>query len=280
MRTHILGLFFISGVLMTNCSKNTTATPETDTITKSDILIERKIENSINDVNNILNAEVRFGAAKTSSKSSDTPNPWLPTCATITSTQNGNTWTRTIDFGTEGCILPNGSILKGKIIMSFTNDSQSTTRIISHTFENFSYNNNKINGNSTLTTTKANTAGNPESKLEFDWLITRENGDTCTRKGLRVREWITGYETPNDKNDDVYILTGNWSTSSPSKTLSATITKPLKQLGSCHYIVEGTIEFKRNTEIAILDFGNGECDKFATLSINGGPVETIELDRD
>jgi len=61
----------------------------------------------------------------------------LPPCATVTFVLTNDTWIRTIDFGTQGCALPNGNILKGKIIISFSKNFTTPTRTISYTLEGF-----------------------------------------------------------------------------------------------------------------------------------------------
>ncbi len=54
------------------------------------------------------------------------------------------------------------------------------------------------------------------------------------------------------------------------------ITKPLVKTDDCKYIVEGTIEYLLDGEtVAIVDFGNGECDNIATKTVDG---ETYEFE--
>lgn len=54
------------------------------------------------------------------------------------------------------------------------------------------------------------------------------------------------------------------------------ITKPLVKPEDCLYIVEGTIEFHKGDEvIAIIDFGDGECDNVATKTIGDKIFEFI-----
>ena len=53
-----------------------------------------------------------------------------------------------------------------------------------------------------------------------------------------------------------------------------TITKPLVKIEGCKYIVEGTIEFSKEGEvIAIIDFGDGDCDDIATKTVDGKTTE-------
>jgi hypothetical protein len=53
------------------------------------------------------------------------------------------------------------------------------------------------------------------------------------------------------------------------------ITKPLVKPDDCNYIVEGTIEYYLDGElVATVDYGDGECDEWATKTVDG---ETIEF---
>lgn len=57
------------------------------------------------------------------------------------------------------------------------------------------------------------------------------------------------------------------------------ITKPLFSPDDCKYVVEGTIEFRKNGEaVAIIDFGDGSCDNIATKTIDGVTTE-FSLDK-
>lgn len=60
------------------------------------------------------------------------------------------------------------------------------------------------------------------------------------------------------------------------------ITKPLVKIDACKFIVEGTIEYRMdNVVVAIIDFGNGECDNIATKTVDGETIEfTLDKDSD
>lgn len=48
------------------------------------------------------------------------------------------------------------------------------------------------------------------------------------------------------------------------------ITNPLVKIDDCDFIVSGTIEFQQNGEtIAVIDYGDGECDDIATVTKEG-----------
>lgn len=57
------------------------------------------------------------------------------------------------------------------------------------------------------------------------------------------------------------------------------ITKPLVKTDDCKYIVEGTIEYlKDGKTVAVVDYGNGECDNIATKTVDGKTYE-FELNK-
>ena len=275
MKTNIFTLFIAIGIMAISCNKEDASTNSQQGISKEEIAMEGKLDKSIDDVDNII--EEGFLMQSGSGGKTLNSSRFLSDCGTISSTLTGSTWSVTIDFGTTGCTLWNGNILKGKIILSFTNDFQAMTKVVSYTFENFYHNDVSLNGNKTFTRVRANANGNPETRFDVSLTLVLANGDTYSRTGLRVKEWTAGYDTPHTLSDDVYIITGNWTAVSPQGTKSASVTVPLKKLGNCRYIVEGIVVFTRNESEATLDYGSGGCDDQAMLSIDGGAATAITL---
>ena len=91
---------------------------------------------------------------------------------------------------------------------------------------------------------------------------------------------FTACEKGNDKNsleNDMKNLEANLVLQGDGD-FEKVITKPLVKIDGCKYIVEGTIEYLKNGEVvAIIDYGNGECDNLATKTVNG-IVHEFKLD--
>lgn len=204
-------------------------------------------------------------------------NEFLPECATVTSNATGNTWEATIDFGTTGCAMPNGNILKGVIIISGSTDFSAMSQTIDYSFDNFYHNNRHIEGNRHVVRVLENVNGNPQSTIELDLTITFPNGTVATREGERVWEWIEGVNTMFNPLDNVYLVTGMWITTFPDNSLTTEISTPLRVEIACQHIVEGTVNFSTNSNGLVLDYGDGTCDNQATISINGGEESPIIL---
>lgn len=191
----------------------------------------------------------------------------------------GTQVTKTIDFGTTGCQLNNGNIVKGKIIISFVFQPTAVSHTVTYTFDNFYHNNIKFVGTKTftrsLTAATATSAPHPIVVMLLDMTITMPNGDVYTRVGTRTRELVEGFNTPMIFADNIYKITGNWTTTHPNGTVqTATITTPLRAKMSClavnkPLLVLGVITFVKNGVTATLDYGNGDCDNTAVFTING-----------
>ena len=79
-------------------------------------------------------------------------------------------------------------------------------------------------------------------------------------------------------SDNVYLITGHWTTTRKNGTVvSAEIVTPLRRELACRFLVSGTIDLTKNDSHGILDFGDGECDNMATLTLDDGTVIEITL---
>lgn len=205
---------------------------------------------------------------------------FLPSCAVITRIPvsgtpivEGTVITKTIDFGTTGCPLPNGNILKGKIIITFTYQPTATSHTINYEFVGFYHNAILLEGSKSFTrimsVASAGAPSHPIITMNLDMTATFASGKTYHRIGTRVREIVAGYET-SILLDNVYNVTGSWTTTFPNTTVqNSTISTPLVVKLSCANIVDGVITSTRNGNTATLDYGNGDCDNLAVFTYNG-----------
>ncbi len=258
-----------------------------DTLTSEDGLINAKIDAGTDDISNILDQLFDNVNGNTIVyRGINNDNSVFSNCATITrvpafGTQviPGTQVTKTIDFGTTGCTLNNGNIVKGKIIISFVYQPTAVSHTVTYTFDNFYHNNIKFVGTKTftrsLTAATATSAPHPIVVMLLDMIITMPNGDVYTRVGTRTRELVEGFNTPMVFADNIHKITGNWTTTHPNGTVqTATITIPLRAKMSCltvnkPLLVFGVITFVKNGVTATLDYGNGDCDNTAVFTING-----------
>lgn len=251
-------------------------------ITKDEIITNSKIDASIDDVTNI--AEDQFSAQQNvTAKPSGPVKNFLPSCATITTVLTNNTWTRTVDFGVEGCTLENGNTVKGKMVISFSNDFSTSTQTISYTFDGFYHNGKKLQGSKsivrTVKTTDLLATAHPVFTASIDMTITFDDGGVYTRKGTLVKEQVEGFDTWFNWDDNAYLVTGSGTTTFPNgDTFSAEITTPLQFKASCKKSipVKGVLSITKNGATAVVDYGDGTCDTLATIT-KDGVTEEVDL---
>lgn len=179
----------------------------------------------------------------------------------------------TIDFGSADALCFDGKTRRGKVIVNFTGfyrDSGSNHTI---TFDNYYVNDNKIDGSITVVNNGHNTAGNLTYSVKSMLTITDTAGNTLTYNGDHTREWVAGEATAGIRGwaDDVYSITGSSSgTTFTGTQFSSNITSALIFALNCKWIEKGTIEFKPAGKLTrTIDFGNGDCDNVATVTIAG-----------
>lgn len=285
MKTKIFILSMVVALMTIGCSKdnndNTAITPE-------EAGINSKIDIASDDVADLaMTYEGDTYADPTNGKSNTSP--LAPTCATIvrvpafgTPLTVGTTVTKTITFDPNGCTLPNGNVVKGKIIISFVFDPNATSHTITYTFDNFYHNTIKFVGTKTFTRTMTGSPSHPIVTMNIDMTATLADGRVFTRTGQRIREMIAGYGTA-DISDDVHRVTGSWTTTFPNmvaQTATISNSNPLLVKMSCvalhkPLIVQGLITYNRNGNTATLDFGDGTCDNTAIFTHNGISVTII-----
>lgn len=276
MKTKIVsGIAIVMLSFFISCDSSNDGNDNNPTLTAKDIAVNSKIDVAIDDVVYIV--EDQYTAQQSiSNRSSTASKSILPTCATFTTVLVDGTWTRTIDFGSAGCTLPNGNVLKGKIIISFSNDFTSKSRTLSYRFVDFYHNGKLLQGNKSITyeskSTQLLATEHPVMTFTVDMKITFDDGKVYSRTGTTVKETIEGNETPLNWEDNVFLVTGNSATSlANGDTVTTVITTPLRYITSCKlpFPVSGIVSITKNTSVGTLDFGDGKCDNLATLTIDG-----------
>ncbi len=280
----LLSISFFMGCSSEETTKTEDTLAASKTITADDAVANSEIDATVDDVSLIV--EDQFSVQQSSaSKTIEPVKSILPPCATITTVAGTDTFTKTIDFGTDGCTMPNGNVLKGKIIISFSKNFTNPTKTITYALEGFYHNGRLIEGSKTIThemkSTELLATVHPVTTHSIDVKITLPDGKVYTRIGTRVREMTEGFATVGNWEDNVFLVWGYDITTFPNGSKYTSIIKtPLRFTAICKipFPVSGVIEITKNDEIATLDYGNGDCNNLATIT-TGGVTKEIELKR-
>jgi hypothetical protein len=281
-----LSAVFLLLISYSSCDKDNTNDTTSAQLTSDDAVVNSKIDLANDDIATI--AEQLFdniNATTLNYRAIENNATIFSNCATITrvpafgtALTPGTQVTKTIDFGTTGCTLNNGNIVRGKIIITFVYQPDATSHTVTYSFDNFYHNNIKFEGTKTFTrsrtTATATSPSHPIVVMQLEMTITMPNGDVYTRVGSRTRELVEGYST-DAFLDNIYRITGSWTTTNENGNQhTATITEPLMAKMSCiavnkPILARGIITFVRNNITSTLNYGNGECDNLAIFTING-----------
>jgi len=189
-----------------------------------------------------------------------------------------------LDFGA-GCIGRDGHHRSGKIITTYTNRLVIPGAVATTTFDNFKFDGIKVEGTHEITNLSIPVSvTNPI--LVHKWKVAVE-GAKLTKPNGNYTEWnstkyiaqVEGMLTPFIPLDDFYKIEGNANGKVKRDNIivawRAEITEALVKKFSCRWIVKGKIKVVRQTLsntspwVALLDYGNGNCDNKALVTING-----------
>jgi hypothetical protein len=283
MKTNYLKhfVFLVIGMLaLSACedSADITATAISEQFSEEELVSVTEASQVSDDIDIIVDDYFEFEegfSSKNDSSKSEEAERGLD-CVTKTIELTATTKMVTLDFG-DGCELPNGNVLSGKIIMSFKKDTDVQSLTITRTFENFYHNDVQVDGEATIVKVRENEEGNPQSTNTFTKIVTWPDGEVYRREGTKVKEWIEGYDTRN-WGDDVYLTTGSWQINKKNGTIiTAVITTPLRKEFACRYLVSGVIALAKDDVSGTLDFGDGTCDNVAIFTNSDGEEREIIL---
>ncbi len=198
-------------------------------------------------------------------------------CAAVTVTPlQGFPKTILIDFGS-GCTSANGVFRSGKITVVLSDSLRHPGSTSVMTFDNYFVNGFKKEGTVTWTNTSTPTERSWD-RVVTNGKITEPGGNFWLHSGTRHVVHTVGFNTPLNLHDDEFLITGNSTvTNAAGRTRTNTIQDPLHKRAACENIDRGSVRIDGPNHFAILDFGNGGCDRMATISINGNPPRTIML---
>ena len=187
--------------------------------------------------------------------------------------------TITIDFGDIGCEGENGNVRTGKIIFIITGRHWVEGSVKSVSFEDFTVNGFLVEGTKTITNMGRKENQNMYWKIEVEGAkITSPQGVAFQWESTREREWVAGEDTPAYIWDDIFEITGTTTGINRfQKSFAVTVQDPLVAKLACRFIVQGNVLIQlEGYPDAILDYGDGECDSVATVTVNG-ETKTIRL---
>ncbi len=206
---------------------------------------------------------------------------YLPPCLNIIIAQQTSDpfpVTITFDFGSTGCAANDGHWRKGRIVIDYSNRLLIPGATASVEFKDFQIDSIAIDNSTTYTITNTGTQDNLQFTVDVTAKLSKPNGNYSEWYSHKTISRIEGNSTP-DPRDDVLKIEGKATGKTKRNDLivawKAEITEPFIKRFTCRWISQGVIKTGRenlasNSQwFGVLDYGVGNCDNHATLTING-----------
>jgi hypothetical protein len=265
-------------LLLSSCKKNNTDSVIDEYETTFELSGDQAIaDNLTEDANDVFNEAAMDKDLMGGRPVSPSGTMGILSCATVTVTPaTGFPKTLTVDFGT-GCTSPNGIFRKGKITIVLSDSVRKYNSTAVMTFQDYFVNGFKKEGIITWTNTSLPGTKSWQRKVE-NGKITSPTGNYWLHSGIKNITQTAGVSTPLNLVDDVFSVTGNHTvTNAAGKTRTGTILEALQKKTACENIDKGKVKIEGPAHYAVINFGDGTCDRLATISIDGRPERVIFL---
>jgi hypothetical protein len=209
----------------------------------------------------------------------------LPPCLNliiVQQTPNSFPVTITFDFGSTGCAADDGHWRKGKIVIDYSNHLLIPGATASARFEDFQIDSIAIDNSTTYTVKNTGTQDNLQFTVDANAKLSKPNGNYSEWYSHKIISRTEGNLTTTPLDDVLKVegkATGKTRRNDFIVAWKAEITEPFIKRFTCRWISQGVIKTGRENLASnspwfgILDYGGGNCDNRATLTINGVKYE-------
>lgn len=171
-----------------------------------------------------------------------------------------------IDYGSNCNFDFLGQKKSGKIICAVKGNYLEGNCCFTISFDHFFINDISINGEIEI---------NGKSEKLFNIILenielTDKDSMVYSISGKMEKEWIEGWETPENPWDDLSWITGEISgITSEQIRFSATFLTPLVTSPACEFILEGSVLLALEKDSLMYEFGDGLCDNIGSYTRDG-----------
>jgi hypothetical protein len=196
---------------------------------------------------------------------------YISDCTKITIDSLSSPKVETIDFGT-GFTGRDGKTRSVKIIVT-SSSFKTFPSIWTKTFSNYVVGGKKVDGTIVKTILQDRVNNIRTATTQENITIVLDNG-TAHRKADLTR--VYDFDVLGNRADNKIT---SWGSVEFSRSSGVTMTKtieesnPLIFTASCHHIVSGTVTVTSNNRSWSINYGSGDCDNTATITMNGKTKE-------
>lgn len=271
-------LSFASATLLFSCQKEKEAVDE-EVETTFTLSENQATGEAIADDANVLFFEASASEGLMSGRTAGVlESSGATSCATVT-VEPANSFPKTItlDFGA-GCTSNDNVTRSGKIIITLSDSVHKYNATAVMSFDNYKVSGFKVEGTITWVNTTTPNGVSWTRSIENGKITNPSGNYYWLHVGSKTVQQTAGVTTPLNLLDDVYSITGDHTVTNPAgRSRTATITEALEKKVICANVSKGKIKIQGPNHFAILDYGDGTCDRVATISIDGNAPRNILL---
>ena len=203
------------------------------------------------------------------------------TCPTITVVPADGSYPRTvtIDFG-DNCLGVDGRTRSGQIVVNVSDTLAHAGAVRTATFVDYFVDEAHIEGTRTLTNQGADSNGNITfSRTVTGGKVTFPNGDVTTWESSQLLTQVEGASTATFA-DNVFQVTGDATgVNRRGNDFTIVVTSPLVKRRACRWVSAGVMAMTSNGRTVSIDYGDGTCDRIATMTLPNGNQREILIRR-
>jgi hypothetical protein len=253
-----------------SCKKDSSGKSSDEVTTTIELSGDQAISDNLNsDAENVLNEAAVDNDFAGNRTTNVTQTMNVLSCAIVTVSPGAFPKTIVIDFGS-GCTPTNGTVLRsGKININLSDSLRTPGSVAVMTFDNYYVSGFKKEGTLTWTNT-SHDAIKSWTRVCTDGKVTTPDGRYWLHYGSQSIVQTEGSSSPFNLLDDVFTITGNHTvTNAAGASRTSEIIQALEKKVTCENIDKGSIKIQGPNHYAVIDFGDGSCDRNATISIDG-----------
>lgn len=182
-----------------------------------------------------------------------------------------------VNFGS-GVTCLDGRVRAGKLIAVFSGKWRNAGATVVITPDDYMVNGNQMEFEKTIVYNGLNNQGNPSWDVTVSNASIQTSTGTITYESVRTTEQTAGYGDLSLSNDE-FSITGTASgTARNGRSFTMNTDEPLIVQSDCAHVVAGVLSITpEELQTRSIDYGNGICDNYATLTIGNYTVSITLL---
>lgn len=257
-------------VLFSSCSED--GEESTDLVQEFDLASEATLDANYEDIDEVVNAGLESGSSAGRMVEDD-----LLRDVTVTRDSANNTII--IDFG-DGVEGPGGRVRKGKIIITYEGQKWAPGSFRRVTFKDFYIDDVRVEGVREHRNTSESRDENPQFSITLEGgKLTFPDSTTATREVNKVRTW---FRATNPLDDEITMEGTASGSRRDGVRYEVEIIERIVYKRGCRRLrifipVAGVKQITSGENVVVIDYGDGECDNIATVTVNDGEPREINF---